>query len=55
MEFLAALIVFLIAAGGLAAGLWLTGRPPQTACDGADCLGGGRCAACPRRKGAPDA
>lgn len=50
MEILLAILVFALAAGGLAAGLALTGRPPRTACDGAACHGGGACAGCPNRR-----
>ena len=47
---LLAVVVFVLAAGGLALGLILTGKPPETACEGVACLGGERCAGCPKRK-----
>jgi len=50
MEFLLAALIVLAAAGGLALGLALTGRPPQTSCGGAACHGGGRCPGCPNRE-----
>ncbi|GKY90143.1 hypothetical protein [Sinisalibacter aestuarii] len=48
MEFLIAVVVVLLAALGLSAGLILTGRPPQNSCGGLACAGGGRCDGCPR-------
>ena len=49
MEFLFALVIFLVAFLGLAAGLMLTGRPPQGSCGGLACVGGGACEVCPRK------
>ena len=49
MEVIAALIVFLLAAGGLGLGLAL-GRGPARSCGGVQCAAGGACAACPRRR-----
>ena len=49
MEFVFALGIFLLAFVGLAAGLMLTGRPPQGSCGGLACLGGGACEVCPRK------
>jgi len=50
METLIVIGVFLLAAGGLAVGLVLTGKPPETSCGGLACIGGGQCEVCPRRK-----
>ena len=47
MEFLAALALVILAFAGLAAGLVIAGRPPQTSCGGLSCEGG--CEACPNR------
>lgn len=49
MEFLFALLIFLIAVLGLGAGLMLTGRPLKGSCGGLACIGGGACEVCPRR------
>jgi len=49
MEVLFAIAIVTLACAGLATGLLLRGRPPQTACEGVDCVGGGRCDVCPRR------
>lgn len=49
METLLAIGIVVLAATGLATGLILVGRAPQTSCGGLDCIGGGQCAACPRR------
>lgn len=48
MEFLLALVIFAVAVLGLAAGLLITGRPPQGSCGGLACVGGGQCDGCPR-------
>ncbi len=51
MEVLFAILIFALAAAGLALGV-LLGRPPiKGSCGGADCIRGGACAACPRRQG----
>ncbi len=52
MEFVFALGIFLLAFLGLAAGLVLTGRPPQGSCGGLACVGGGSCGGCPRKTAA---
>lgn len=49
METLFAIGIVALSATGLAAGLMLTGKPPQTSCGGIDCVGGGQCEVCPRR------
>jgi hypothetical protein len=49
METVFAIGIVALAAAGLAAGLMLTGKPPQTSCGGLDCIGGGQCELCPRR------
>jgi len=49
METLFAVGIVALAAAGLAVGLMLTGKPPQTSCGGIECVGGGRCEVCPRR------
>ncbi len=54
MEALLAIAIVTLAATGLAAGLMLTGKPPQTSCGGIDCIGGGQCEICPRRQEAHD-
>ncbi|MFZ7089940.1 hypothetical protein [Primorskyibacter sp. 2E233] len=56
MEVILSIGVFLLVFGGLAIGLLLTGRPPQTACGGLSCMpGGGQCHACPNRKSSESA
>ncbi|MDF0601863.1 hypothetical protein P1J78_14045 [Psychromarinibacter sp. C21-152] len=50
MELLLAIVITALAAGGLALGLALRGKPPQTACEGTACAGGERCAGCPNRE-----
>lgn len=50
MELILAMILFLFAFAGLGVGLFLKGRPPETACEGVRCLGGRRCEGCPNRK-----
>lgn len=50
MELILALVVILLAIGGLGVGILLTGRPPQTSCSGLACAGGTPCAGCPRRQ-----
>lgn len=49
MQYLIAIAIFAFAAGGLALGLALRGKPLKTACEGTACLGGERCAGCPNR------
>ncbi|MBU1174420.1 MAG: hypothetical protein KKH72_03375 [Alphaproteobacteria bacterium] len=49
MELVLSIAIVVLAATGLATGLMLMGKPPQTSCGGLDCIGGGQCAACPRR------
>ena len=49
METLLAIGIVALAATGLATGLILMGKPPQTSCGGLDCIGGGQCAVCPKR------
>ncbi len=49
METILAIAVVFLAAGGLATGLFLAGRPPETSCGGLACSKGERCMACPRR------
>ena len=48
METILAIVIVFAAAGGLAVGLLLKGRPPQTSCGGLACVTGVRCAGCPR-------
>ncbi|WP_238364607.1 hypothetical protein [Mesobacterium pallidum] len=49
MELLLVFALFLLAIGGLALGLMLTGRPPSDSCGGlASCAGA--CEVCPRRQ-----
>lgn len=50
MELILAIGIFLLVFGGLALGLMLTGRPPQTSCGGLSCLPEDRCEACPLRE-----
>jgi len=50
MEMLLAIGIMVLAAGGLAVGLVLTGRPPETSCEGMSCVGGARCEGCPKRR-----
>jgi len=47
METILAIAVVVAAAGGLAVGLLLKGRPPRTSCGGLACVIGVRCAGCP--------
>jgi len=49
MEVLLAILIVLLALGGLSLGLILRGRPPETACEGM-CRLGTQCATCPHRK-----
>lgn len=49
METAIAILIVMLAAGGLSLGLLLTGRPPETSCDGLACIEGARCAVCPKR------
>lgn len=49
METLFAIAVVVLAACGLAIGLVLTGRPPETSCGGLSCIKGVRCEGCPKR------
>ena len=49
MELVFTIAIMTLAAGGLAVGLMLSGKPPQTSCGGLDCIGGGQCEVCPRR------
>ncbi|WP_172293488.1 hypothetical protein [Pseudoruegeria sp. HB172150] len=49
MEILLAILLFTLAACGLAAGLMLGGRPPETSCSGISCIKGAKCETCPRR------
>jgi hypothetical protein len=48
METVLAIAIVVAAAGGLAVGLLLTGRPPETSCGGLACVAGVRCPGCPR-------
>jgi hypothetical protein len=47
METVLAIAIVVAAAGGLAVGLLLTGRPPETSCGGLACVTGARCEGCP--------
>ena len=49
MEVLLAVLILLLALGGLSLGLILKGRGPVTACEGMRCIGA-QCATCPHRK-----
>ncbi|MDO5704455.1 MAG: hypothetical protein Q4G49_05185 [Paracoccus sp. (in: a-proteobacteria)] len=49
MEFLLAVIVIALAAGGLALGMAFGGRPVSTSCGSMDCVPGIRCTDCPNR------
>lgn len=49
MEFLLAVLIFSLAAGGLGLGLAL-GRAAPKSCSGQSCAAGSACAGCPRRK-----
>jgi hypothetical protein len=49
METLIAVLIVMLAAGGLSLGLLLTGKPPETSCDGLACIKSVRCAMCPKR------
>ena len=49
MELLLALMIILLAVGGLAAGLFLGRRPITTSCEGMACLNRHDCAGCPNR------
>lgn len=49
METALTVLIVIFAAGGLSLGLLLTGKPPETSCDGLACVKGARCAACPKR------
>ena len=48
MEIVFAILIFGLAAGGLALGL-VFGRAPVRSCGGASCAAGGACADCPRK------
>ena len=54
MELLFALLIVCLAACGLALGLILGGKPPQTACEGIACLKQVPCPGCPHRREARD-
>lgn len=47
-EVLFAVLIFVLAAGGLGLGLALGGRPPRS-CGSQSCAAGTACAGCPRR------
>ncbi|MDO5631768.1 MAG: hypothetical protein Q4G22_08015 [Paracoccus sp. (in: a-proteobacteria)] len=49
MEFLFAILVICLAAGGLALGLIFGRRPVSTSCGSMDCVPGVRCTDCPNR------
>lgn len=49
MELVFAILVFVLAAGGLGLGLALGRGPVRGSCGGASCVAGDACAACPRR------
>ncbi|MDO5611780.1 MAG: hypothetical protein Q4G14_00875 [Paracoccus sp. (in: a-proteobacteria)] len=49
MEFLFAILVIALAAGGLALGLVFGRRPVSTSCGSMDCVPGLRCTDCPNR------
>ncbi len=55
MELLLALMIILLAVGGLAAGLLLGRGSIRTSCEGAACLNRGACAICPNRRPATEA
>jgi hypothetical protein len=48
METVLAIAIVVAAAGGLAVGLLLKGKPPETSCGGLACVTGARCEGCPR-------
>ncbi len=50
MELILSIGIFLLVFGGLALGLLIRGRPPQTSCGGLSCLPESRCDGCPHRK-----
>lgn len=50
MEILFGIAVFVLAAGGLGAGVALGRRPVATSCGGMDCVPGAACADCPQRR-----
>lgn len=50
MEFVFAILIVALAAGGLAVGLVFAGRPPQGSCGGLACINGVRCEGCPNHK-----
>lgn len=53
METILAIAIVVAAAGGLAVGLIVKGRPPQTSCGGLACVIGVRCAGCGRNADDP--
>ncbi len=50
MELILSIGIFLLVFGGLALGLLIRGRPPQTSCGGLSCLPESRCDGCPHRE-----
>lgn len=45
-----AIAILLLSVGGLALGLMLGGRAPETSCSGMSCIKGASCETCPRKR-----
>lgn len=54
MEVVFAIVIFVLAAGGMALGVIFGRRPIAGSCGGIECIPGARCSDCPNRAGKED-